>query len=190
MQLSQDLLAIWQNGRLTKFFRTVKAFRVLSPPMIRRQPSPIPYVAIFLPKVNHLDLIECIQQRHASLPFVLHPDKFAYLGKSFTVHINAPSYEFFFSETSKVGTPSAHNSFNYDIMGSRYLSIFIPGELGLGIIMDNMKYGCFMHNHGGKLYGTNITGQVLWDELMFPKELKLSDANPSLTLRGFEAKSG
>jgi hypothetical protein len=64
-----------------------------------------------------------------------------------------PSYEiFFFSETSKVGTPLAHNSFNYDIRGSRYLSIFIPGELGPGIIMDNMKYGCFMHNHGGKLY--------------------------------------
>jgi hypothetical protein len=31
-----------------------------------------------------------------------------------------------------------------------------------------MKNVCFMHIQGGKLYGTIIMGQVLWDVLMFP----------------------
>jgi hypothetical protein len=53
-----------------------------------------------------------------------------------------------------------------------------------------MKYCCFMHIQRGKLYGTNMTGQVLWLMLMFPKGLKLSDARPSLTFRGSDAKFG
>jgi len=53
-----------------------------------------------------------------------------------------------------------------------------------------MKYGCFMHIKERKLYGTNMTGQVLWLVLMFPKGLKPSDTSPSLTFCGFDAKSG
>jgi hypothetical protein len=47
-----------------------------------------------------------------------------------------------------------------------------------------------MHIQGDKLYGTNMTGQVLWLVLMFPKGLKPFDARPSLTFRGFDAKFG
>jgi len=52
-----------------------------------------------------------------------------------------------------------------------------------------MKQGYFMHIQGGKLYGTNMTGQVLWLVLMFPKGLKPSDASPNLTFCGSDAKS-
>jgi hypothetical protein len=53
-----------------------------------------------------------------------------------------------------------------------------------------LKDCCFMHNQGGKLYGTNMTCQVLCDEVMVPKVLKPFAANPSLTFCGFNAKSG
>jgi len=53
-----------------------------------------------------------------------------------------------------------------------------------------MKYGCFMHIQGGKLYGTNMIGQVMWLVLMFRKWLKPSDARPSLTFLGSDAKFG
>jgi hypothetical protein len=53
-----------------------------------------------------------------------------------------------------------------------------------------MKYGCFVHIQGGKLYGTSMTGQVLWLVLMFPKGLKPSDASLSLTFRESDAKCG
>jgi hypothetical protein len=53
-----------------------------------------------------------------------------------------------------------------------------------------MKYGCVMHIKGGRLYGTNMTGQVLWLVLMFPKGLKPSNAKPSLTFCGSDAKFG
>jgi hypothetical protein len=46
-----------------------------------------------------------------------------------------------------------------------------------------------MHIQGDKLYGTNMTGQVLWLVLMFPKGLKPFDARPSLTFCGSDAKS-
>jgi hypothetical protein len=41
----------------------------------------------------------------------------------------------------------------------------------------------FMHNHGGRLYGTNTTGQQLWVELHFPDGLKPSVAIPNLIRR-------
>jgi hypothetical protein len=64
-------------------------------------------------------------------------------------------------------------------------------KMALGSISnDNMKDCCFMYNQGGKLYGTNMTGQVLCEEVMVPKGLKPSVANPSLTFRGFNAKFG
>jgi hypothetical protein len=44
-----------------------------------------------------------------------------------------------------------------------------------------MKDVCFMHIQGGKLYGTSITSQVLWDVLMFPKGLNPSKVRRSLT---------
>jgi hypothetical protein len=44
-----------------------------------------------------------------------------------------------------------------------------------------MKDVCFMHIQGSKLYGTIITGQVLWDVLMLPNGLKLFKHSPSLT---------
>jgi hypothetical protein len=53
-----------------------------------------------------------------------------------------------------------------------------------------MKYCCFMHIQGGRLYGTNMTGQVLWLVLMFPKGLKPSDARLSLTFCESDAKFG
>ena len=37
-----------------------------------------------------------------------------------------------------------------------------------------------MHIQGSKLYSTIITGQVLWDTLMFPNGLNLSEVSPSL----------
>jgi hypothetical protein len=45
-----------------------------------------------------------------------------------------------------------------------------------------MKADCFIHIQGGKLYGTIITGQVLWDVLMFRNGLNPLEARPSLTL--------
>jgi hypothetical protein len=41
----------------------------------------------------------------------------------------------------------------------------------------------FMHNHGGRLYGTNTTGQQLWVELHFLDRLKPSVAIPNLMRR-------
>ena len=87
-------------------------------------------------------------------------------------------------------TLTFHNSYSFDTKGCKYTSIAIPGELGPRIIKDKMKFGCFMNNQGGKLYGITMTSQVLWIELMLPNGLNLSDASPSLTLRGFDAKSG
>jgi hypothetical protein len=40
---------------------------------------------------------------------------------------------------------------------------------------------CFMHIQGGKLYGTSITGQVMWDVLILPKGLDPSEVKPSRT---------
>jgi hypothetical protein len=39
---------------------------------------------------------------------------------------------------------------------------------------------CFMHIQN-KLYGTSITGQVLWDVLILPKGLNPSQVKPSRT---------
>jgi hypothetical protein len=88
-----------------------------------------------------------------------------------------------------VFTHTFHNSCSFDIKGCKYTSIAIPGELGLEIIKDKMKFGCFMYNIGGKLYGITMTGQVLWIELMLPNGLNPSNISPSLTLRGSDAKS-
>jgi hypothetical protein len=43
-----------------------------------------------------------------------------------------------------------------------------------------MKFGCFMHNQGDKLYGITMTGQVLWVELMLLNGFNPSDVRPSL----------
>jgi hypothetical protein len=40
---------------------------------------------------------------------------------------------------------------------------------------------CFMHIQEGKLYRTSITGQVLWEVLMFSNGLNPSEVRPSLT---------
>jgi hypothetical protein len=39
----------------------------------------------------------------------------------------------------------------------------ILGDFGPEITRDKMNDDYFMHIQGGKLYGTSITGQVLWD---------------------------
>jgi hypothetical protein len=54
-------------------------------------------------------------------------------------------------------------------------------NLGPGIISDSMNDVCFMHIQGGKLYGTSITGQVLWEVLIFPNGLNPFEVRPSLT---------
>jgi hypothetical protein len=46
-----------------------------------------------------------------------------------------------------------------------------------------------MYIQGGKLYGTTITGQVLWDVLMLPNGLNPSEVRPSLTFLLSDAKS-
>jgi hypothetical protein len=47
----------------------------------------------------------------------------------------------------------------------------------------------FMHIQGSKLYGTSITGQVLWDVLIFPNGLNPSKVRPSLTFLLSDEKS-
>jgi hypothetical protein len=44
-----------------------------------------------------------------------------------------------------------------------------------------MNDDCFMHIQGGKLYGTSITCQVLWDVLILPNGLNTSKVRPGLT---------
>ena len=61
--------------------------------------------------------------------------------------------------------------------------MLFPADLGPGIIIDIIQYGCFIHSHGGKLYGIRITGHVVCDTLIIPKGLNPSGASPSLTLR-------
>jgi hypothetical protein len=53
-----------------------------------------------------------------------------------------------------------------------------------------MNDDCFMHIQGGKLYGTSITGQVLWDVLILQNGLNPSDIRPSLTFLLSDEKSG
>ena len=53
-----------------------------------------------------------------------------------------------------------------------------------------MKEVCFMHIQGGKLYGTTITGQVLWDVLIFPNGLNPFEHSPSLTFLLFAKTFG
>jgi hypothetical protein len=55
--------------------------------------------------------------------------------------------------------------------------------------MDKMNDVCFMHIQGGKLYGTSITGQVLWDVLILLKGLHPSKVRPSLTFLLSDEKS-
>jgi len=75
-----------------------------------------PYNNIFLPCLNHLDHVECIQQEHACSPLLGHPDKSAYAEKSFIVHINcARITKLFFFEESNVRTPTFHSSCNSSI---------------------------------------------------------------------------
>jgi hypothetical protein len=45
----------------------------------------------------------------------------------------------------------------------------------------------FMHNHGGRLYGTNTTGQQLWVELHFQFGLKPSVAIPNIMFQEYDA---
>jgi hypothetical protein len=49
---------------------------------------------------------------------------------------------------------------------------------------------CFMHIQGGKLYGTSITSQILWDVLILLKGLNLSEARLSLTFLLSDEKFG
>jgi hypothetical protein len=49
---------------------------------------------------------------------------------------------------------------------------------------------CFMHIQGGKLYGTSITGQVLWDVLILPKGLNPSEVKPRRTFLLSDEKFG
>jgi len=65
-----------------------------------------------------------------------------------------------------------------------------PRALGLGINVDIMKLGSFIHLQSGKLYEIKTTGHTLYELLIFPNGLKPSLARPSLTLREFTAKYG
>ena len=47
-----------------------------------------------------------------------------------------------------------------------------------------------MHIQGGRLYGTNVIGQVLCDVLILPKGLNPSKVRPSLTFLLLDEKSG
>ena len=83
-----------------------------------------------------------------------------------------------------------HKIFKSSTKGWRYTSISIPGPFGPGISKDNKRLDCFMHIHGGRLYGIKITGHMLYELLIEPKKLKSSEASPSLILRGSEEKFG
>jgi len=71
-----------------------------------------------------------------------------------------------------------------------YTSRFILGPFGPGISNESIKLGCFIHIHGGRLYGIKITGQVLWEIVIVLKGLKPSEAKPSRTLRASQEKLG
>lgn len=93
---------------------------------------------------------------------MLHPDNYAYAGKSLiVVNIDAHKQKIYFIDASKVLMSTSHNSFNYSIKGCKYTSILFLGESGPDMSSDIMKLGCFMQIHGGRLYGTKITGHVL-----------------------------
>ena len=92
--------------------------------------------------------------------------------------------------TSYVATSYSHSSCNSSIKGCKYTSISFLGAVGLGISNKNMKNGCFMHIHCGKLYEMRTIGHVLWAIDLLLHGLKPSLANLSLTLRCSDAKVG
>ena len=49
---------------------------------------------------------------------------------------------------------------------------------------------CFKHIQGVKLYGTSITGRLLWNVLILPKELNPSEVRPSLMFLMSDEKFG
>ncbi|KAJ0600329.1 hypothetical protein HanIR_Chr03g0115351 [Helianthus annuus] len=104
--------------------------------------------------------------------------------------IEAFNMKYCFVEASNVLTPSSHNSFNSLIKGCIYTSILFPGLLGPGMIKERIKFGCFITNHGGKLYGIRKTGQILFTEFIVLNGLKPSVARARRTLRGSVANSG
>jgi hypothetical protein len=55
--------------------------------------------------------------------------------------------------------------------------------VSLGISKDNIKFGAFIHLHGGILYSANTTGHILYDILVLLNGLKPSLAKPSRMLR-------
>jgi len=85
---------------------------------------------------------------------------------------------------SLVRAQSFNDEGNYILInGCKYISISFPGAVGPGISNDNIIFGAFIHLHGGKLYGANTTGHILYDVLILPNGLKPSFAKPSRTLR-------
>ena len=92
------------------------------------------------------------QEGHANSPFVLQPEKYAYAGKSFMVHINAArNWNTSFEDASYACTSTSHNSLSSSTNSSNYTSIAIPGEVGPGITNDRIIDDHFMHSQGGRL---------------------------------------
>lgn len=69
-----------------------------------------------------------MQHGHANFPFVLQPDRLAYVGKSLIVHINdAFIWKFWLFGTSFVSIPLSCNIFNSSIKGLKYALITFLG---------------------------------------------------------------
>ena len=132
-----------------------------------------------------------LQDGHAKPVYVFQPDKIPSPKKSLIVHIRAARIlNISFFDESKVCIALLHNSFNSLISGCKYTPMLFPTIRGPGMIIDRIEFGCFMHNQGGRLYGTKITCQILLLVLIAPKGLKPSLANPNRTFRDSKANSG
>jgi hypothetical protein len=136
------------------------------------------------PYFKYLNDVSLLHIGHARFSVVTHPDNLPYAGKSFIVHNNvACNWNVYFFYASYTHIPSFYKFFKSSTNGRKYTSIFFSGSEGLWIIMDNIKFGLFIHIHGGRLYNVNITAYMLYVVLILPYGLKSSLAKPSRTLR-------
>ena len=68
------------------------------------------------------------------------------------VYINAAcNWNNSFEDASYACTPKSHNSLSSSTNGSKYTSIAILSEVGLGITNDRIIDDHFMHSQGGRL---------------------------------------
>jgi hypothetical protein len=64
----------------------------------------------------------------------------------------------------------------------------LPGAFLPGTMTDSIMFYCYMHIHGGGLYGINKIGQMLYLRFMLLNGLNPSVAKPNLIFLGSLAK--